>query len=404
MSLTTYLKGITQKEKKFCSIIKRIQPSSSEFSTLTNKPAFSKSLNIKVPYKLDYSYQAMRVGTAFDYLARFQVAQVIRNNKEKVYINMVAENFFILFGRNRIEEKLLNNLKVEFEKAIETIKGFIYSDKEIDKTIIYYANYLAKLEQCSRSLMLPKNGAESLLNDVEENIENDLFKLCITFKECFVEKIVSRESIVIFNPKFGKCSFLVGGADADLYVDGTLYDFKVTNKYNYKGKDIQQIMAYYLFQQMNLKFNDYSSSFVPRYKEPLEITKVGIYLARYGEINYIDVSYIDEATKEKCIEDIIKLFTDDDYIKEYIRCKERLELRKKDNKSRLVKEEKEHLQAKLDGLSKRDDEIVIITPNGTTFHTNEQCISLIRSKNKIKVNVCNAIKANKINKCKNCDL
>ena len=36
----------------------------------------------------------------------------------------------------------------------------------------------------------------------------------------FIKNIVTPESDVIFNPHFGSCSKSVGGADADIYIDG----------------------------------------------------------------------------------------------------------------------------------------------------------------------------------------
>ncbi|WP_191565976.1 hypothetical protein [Metabacillus idriensis] len=67
--------------------------------------------------------------------------------------------------------------------------------------------------------------------------------------EVFIERfmlphVITPKSNVVFNPHFGIASKSCGGADADIYVDGTLYDFKTSKLTGYRWKEIAQIFSY----------------------------------------------------------------------------------------------------------------------------------------------------------------
>ena len=52
---------------------------------MSGKIPFSKEYTEKFPYNLDVPYDSTLVGTAFDYLARFEIARNIDNNKQSAY-------------------------------------------------------------------------------------------------------------------------------------------------------------------------------------------------------------------------------------------------------------------------------------------------------------------------------
>ena len=255
------------------------------------------------------------------------------------------------------------------------------------------------------------------------------------FDDSFLNKVVATNSNVIFNPSFGICSTAVRGADADIFIDGVLYDFKTTKYYSYNSKDIQQIISYYLFSRINTKMYDSKSSFVSYDYDCTNIDRVSIYLARYGEINYLDIDLINPVLIEKSIEEILELLKDDfilspaDFIiKEYFKDKsiskyteiineikqdKLLYLKKQEELLRLKQEEQEKLlrlkqekqereEKRVQSLKYRQDEIVMITENGATFHTNEKCWALRNSKSIEKVTIRDAIKQGKEKECKLC--
>jgi hypothetical protein len=91
MSLTAMLKGKREIDIELQTILRDVIPNKNQFSTLSGTEAFSSSSNIAVPYNLTNPYYASVIGTAFDYMARFIVAQKIICNKEKVTDGLTAK-------------------------------------------------------------------------------------------------------------------------------------------------------------------------------------------------------------------------------------------------------------------------------------------------------------------------
>ena len=239
------------------------------------------------------------------------------------------------------------------------------------------------------------------------------------FDDSFLNKVVTTNSNVIFNPHFEDCSSVVRGTD------GVLYDFKTTKYNSYNPKDIQQIISYYLFNRINIKLYDTGSSFVSHNYDCTNIDKTSIYLARYGEINYLDMKSINPELIEKSVEYTLELFKDDfmslysfsyDPVKrEYFKDKSQytkiinemrqdrlLKSKKQEDLLRLKEEREEREEKKVQSLKYRQDEIVMITEKGTTFNTNDNCWSLRKSKNIKKVTIGDAINQGKENECKLC--
>ena len=266
MSLKSWLAGKSSKEVEFQNIIKQIQPKKSQLKSLSGKLPFSKDFSMLAPYNLTISSYAMTVGTAFDYLARFQIAQIINQNKEKSYEKLVAERFFLFF-KPIIDSKIYQKLHNKYDESIEYITKFVHSNAHVNTELIQISYFLALLERSRRSGILSEN-LNSYLEKAPNEIVDDLFNLTSVFNNNFIKNIVTPESDVIFNPHFGSCSKSVGGADADIYIDGTLYDFKCTKKNGYVGKDWQQIISYYIFEQINLRREDKESSFNKNHEIP----------------------------------------------------------------------------------------------------------------------------------------
>ena len=90
MSLSSKLAGKNLEEKELQEILKEILPKKEKFKTVSGKEAFSTNTVDKAPYNLSNKYYSSLVGIAFDYLARFTVAHIITENKEKAYLNLVS--------------------------------------------------------------------------------------------------------------------------------------------------------------------------------------------------------------------------------------------------------------------------------------------------------------------------
>lgn len=422
MSLTSFLTGKNEKARSFQSIIKKIQPDRTQFKTLSNNFPFSNEFTLKAPNNLSIPSHAMIVGITFDYLARFRIAQKIQNDeKNECYKSIIAKNFFYRFNLDKNTE---NRLKEKFDKGIDYVIKFINSNDNIDEELIHYSYFFGRLEQSWRSGKFTSD-IDGLLNSPYKEIEDDLKNLMRVFDDSFLNKVVKTNSHVIFNPNFGDCSSVIRGADADIFIDGVLYDFKTTKYYSYKTNDIRQIISYYLFNKINIKLYDTGSSFVSYNYDVTNVNKIAIYLARYGEINYLDMKSINCQLIEKTVEDILDLFKDDfmslfsftfkpvlngyfndkskytEMINRINRIKQE-ELLESQRQEELRKLKKEKEEKRIQSLKYRQDEIVMITVKGTTFHTNEKCWSLRKSKNIKKVTINDAIKQGKEKECNLC--
>jgi len=97
MSLTSMLKGKTERDQHFQSILRNLINTKPPFYTRSGREPFSKEYEELVPYSLSSPFQASLVGTGFDYLARFIIAKNINNKQDKktAYSNLVAEKGLI---------------------------------------------------------------------------------------------------------------------------------------------------------------------------------------------------------------------------------------------------------------------------------------------------------------------
>ncbi|MDU2291139.1 MAG: hypothetical protein E7D69_13795 [Clostridium celatum] len=304
MSLTGFLSNKKDKScLKFQEVIKIVTPSKNDFQAFKSETkAFDTKIALKVKYNLNNNIEAVVVGTAFDYLARFRIAQVVKKNNMKVMENLVAENFFDRF-KGRLSRRSYNKLIDEYNYAIENIKRYIELNIPFDKEIIEKTCILAKLEACWRDGKLP-NDLKYLFNKPSREIMNELIGLIDLFELEFIKKVVKSNSIVIYNPNFGLTSYSIGGADADIYIDGTIYDFKTSKNIGYKGKDVQQVIGYYILNEVEKKrhgemFNNSIGNKI--------VDKIAIYLARVGEIYYFDVNNIDSEVINNVVSEVEKI-------------------------------------------------------------------------------------------------
>lgn len=322
MSLKSKLSGQSERNKEFQSIIRSIIPNKILFQTYSGKKPFGKDKDYEVlaPYKLSKASNASIVGMAFDYLARISVGQIISKKKEDSYLNLVAEKG-LTFLKNELSKVVYKKLEKNYIEKLAMFIGYVHSDTENytvdlntytdlekkayqitkndnirirleDKKILSAAIYFSKLEQIHRCKIVPEDLDELLLDKYDEEILIDLINLCDAFNNKFIDSgIVNENSDVVFNPHFGRASLLVGGADADIFIDGTLYDFKVTKSNGYKWQEFGQIIGYYLLFLIVKRFEYKESDLYNK-----EINKIALYKARVGEIEYL---YRDDLDIEK---------------------------------------------------------------------------------------------------------
>lgn len=341
MSLKSILTGSSEGDKVIQDVIRENLPKKDDFSTAYGQAPFSK-YEVLAPYELSNPADAGIVGTAFDYLARVMIAQPLKKDKEDSLLGLKA-----LMGIERIAKKINEKeLKVLRDKYIDVLVEFIdyvYSnyallpDDIIEKCrqeefqawskyvhkasfssyepnndinkLISGAYYFAKLEQVYRTGgMLPENGISSLVNEPSKELILDLSNLCRVFKERFVEGgLVRPDSVVIFNPSFGVASYACGGADADVYVDGVLYDFKTSKKNGYSWQETAQLVMYYYLNEIASSVEEPDMPEAPAQLAEYKIFKLAFYKARFGEIEYLDTDFFNNEDAERNFNEISDL-------------------------------------------------------------------------------------------------
>ena len=138
---------------------------------------------------------------------------------------------------------------------------------------------LAKLDPVYRAGML----FETDINTEYGGIEQDVVDLRSLLAIAVDSGRFKPKNSAFLNPDFGIGSALVGGADADLILDGALIDIKTTKKLKFTQAMYNQILGYCALSTLEKKF---------------KIERMGIYFSRYGVLHTIPVGNIEDSAKE----------------------------------------------------------------------------------------------------------
>jgi hypothetical protein len=280
MTLTSKINGKTKRDKEFKEILLSIEPNKQDYYTLSEKTPFSDEYNTLVPNTLSNQYNSSLVGTAFDYLARFRIAQFLK--RENVIQGMVAHK-----GIMKLKKfpDFTKNTEI-FLSWADKVLEFINDNSMSVTNLLEIAVHLAKLEQIVRA-KIEINIDYLLFEPAPLEVINDLDNLMAVFEEKFmIPEIINEKSKVFFNPNFGIGSALVSGADADIFIDGTLYDFKTTKDQTLAKKDNLQLIGYFILHELAKECEivvGIGTNF------DMDIKRIAFYKARFGEIEYYDV-------------------------------------------------------------------------------------------------------------------
>lgn len=258
------------------------------------------------------------VGTAFDYLMRFQLEKcypdkIDTGNREWVAtgaINAIKKrakpkktkpseiNFAdgkedtpeekamyaaILTASSRVSansmsnyyKKVIDGYKAGKKAYAKYIKGGVFSDDLVNGALV-----LGKLDLYIRAGILEASISANDNRDVD-----DLSQLYNLIK---IEQF-EPQKVCYLNPTFGKGSGMFGGADADFIIDDTLIDIKTTKLLKIERRQINQLLCYYMASRIGGINGD------PTKKDTIK--KIGIYFSRYGLLWTIALEeFGDEAT------------------------------------------------------------------------------------------------------------
>ena len=312
MMILMGLKNMLEKTE-LREIIKPIVPTKYQYTSNLHFSVklFSKDYPLLASNELTNKKDSSIVGIAFDYMARFIIAHYIEKDKMKALNNLVCINAFGIL-KNVLTPKQFEFYKMQFFEAGVIIRDYIMNKTDNYIDIIPYVFLLSKLEQIQRTYPLvdPKSVLKDLDNTRMVELENDLKKNCEVFEDVFIKsELVKKDSVVVFNPHFGMWSVKCGGADADIFIDGVLYDFKCTVSYSYKFLDSAQICGYYLLHRLSKSDMDYEcdEENVPlRY---MDIKAIALYKSRFGVIEKYNINF-DKEIFDNVIENSKKYLND----------------------------------------------------------------------------------------------
>ena len=273
MSLTTML----HKNNDLKTLIKNVIPNKNDFVTNTGAKAFFNKQVVLAPYVLSKPWEAALVGMASDYIFRFIIGKKIHINKDKSYLDLVAHKGLL---RLKYNNELYSQAEIKYGESINIIQGFVEDGGELSTQLLEVAIFFSKLEQIGRG-NINENSYLNLLHPADKVILTDIQNIVDVFQNVFIESgLVKPSSDVVFNPRFGNMMALCGGADADIFIDNTLYDFKCTKSNGFHWDEIGQVMSYYFLNCLcqDESFHDGVDLY---YKS---INAIAIYHARFGII------------------------------------------------------------------------------------------------------------------------
>jgi hypothetical protein len=245
MSLTSF---INQKDVR--AILKVIRP----------PPPRKLGIPLIVPRRSD---RQSLIGTAFDYLLRFEIERRAAHALARRWIaEFAAELLHILSPRN------LDRARLIVEAARSEHCAYVRKqsvDREDHEAIAYCAIRLAKFDPIFR--------AGKLDDMLFEKPDGDDIQELVSMLEIVPFELLI-DAPLMLNPDFGDSSALIGGADADLLVGDMLMDVKTTINDSVRVDCLDQLLGYYL---LAMRQRAVAPSFP-------EVKRLAIYFSRQGHL------------------------------------------------------------------------------------------------------------------------
>jgi hypothetical protein len=249
------------------------------------------------------------VGTAFDYLLRFELQ---RRAPHAVAARWVAEHAPDCYWQpNFFADLWVNPHEVSLEVAEEAAKKEAERARGVlDRAKAAHASYLkrkrptpsAREDLAAHALRLAKLDVVYRAGiswwargEMYNSGQPDLSRPELAWEEADPEDVkdllallavvpfddLLDDQVMLLNPNFGETSERVGGADADLIAGDMLIDFKTTKESEAKVEYVDQLLGYLLLARHR------------RRAEPTfpEVKRFGLYFSRHGHLWVRDASF-----------------------------------------------------------------------------------------------------------------
>lgn len=249
------------------------------------------SRKVSAPLKVEpRTNHHMLLGTAFDYLLRFELQRraphavaerwIAEYVPEKIeqgpIIRIVRKEMVMDEGPDSagLLEKAAEDARATIDEAKAAVGAYLKSKapnhaQQVD--LAGYAISLAKLDAVFRAWVLDLSFEQAHAADMEDLA--DMLSI-VPFDQLIHPKLMW------LNPNFRETSRLVDGADTDLIAGDLLVDFKTTKESEIKARDLDQILGYLLLARKQRQLD-------PAFPE---INRLGFYFCRHGYLWFVQAS------------------------------------------------------------------------------------------------------------------
>lgn len=295
MAIDSYLYGNTATDEMIMSSVESLLPSNKDFTTLSEKEAFSKEYKLFVPMKVKGEMSHALIELAFHYVAKVIVAAYCNDTNCNPFENSIAERSIINL-QAKIEKSYFEEVKERYDYAIMQLQNYIDGDNSTTDSIIQHCFFLAKLDICYRKSAIPSDLSQ-FFTPATIDETNEIREMTLKFGNTFVPKVLRPESKIIFNPNFGLGECLVGETECDMIIDRTIIDFRTDIGTSYPQNRIAKSIVHYLLTEINRSYENTENAF--------PIDNLVFYSARYGETEILSLDDIDQISVDKAIDKII---------------------------------------------------------------------------------------------------
>jgi len=195
--------------------------------------------DLKASWQTD---QYALVGTAFDYLLRFWLRQHAGETTTRPWVSKTALEVTKQEFPDRVDE-----VKTVIDRAEDERDAFLETGV-LTRQLVESTLDLARVDWIYRSGRFPED-----LGEYDQESVLDCLQLMEILNDCSAFADVSHATL---NPGFGIGSWLVGGADADLILDGCLLDIKATSKPTFKLDYWRQLVGYLTLADIHAELQD----------------------------------------------------------------------------------------------------------------------------------------------------
>jgi hypothetical protein len=229
------------------------------------------------------------VGTAFDYLFRFETQRRFPKSKSQTWIS--EEALSLLTG---MDAQIQRRAKGVVSSARQDHRRFIRTpapEPQLLGRMAEHALRLGMLDSVYRSGKFDLVFDEAGARDVRDLLH--LIRIIPFNGE--LGRLLSKGPVLL-NPTFGRYSMLVGGADADLIAGGTLIDLKVTKEPALTDLQLAQVLGYSILGE---RYRQNESKRFPC------VTRAGLYFARHGVLVTFDLESVRSHPEYAAVGDLL---------------------------------------------------------------------------------------------------